>query len=98
MYNIGPGQCRPGFRHELAGTLALFAVLQRHRSDHPALLGPWRELLTEAGFISSPPPETQPPAAQAPNIPEAEILDLDAERFDLLAYLVCAHHGKLRLI
>jgi len=97
MYRIGPGQRRPGFCHELASTLALFAVLQRHRLDHLALLGPWRELLTKAGFISSPSPETQPPAAKTPNILENEILTLDAAQFDLLAYLVCAHHGKLRL-
>ena len=97
MYRIGPGQRRPGFRHELASTLALFAVLQRHRPDHPALLGPWRELLTEAGLMSAASPATPSPAAKAPNVLEDEILALDAAQFDLLAYLVCAYHGKLRL-
>ncbi len=84
---------RRGFRHELASVLALFAVLQRHNPDHPALLGPWREFLTTAGMkpserVASPIPSTAI---------EKEILALSAEHFNLLLYLVCAHHGKVRL-
>ena len=32
-----------------------------------------------------------------PTAIEQEILDLNADEFDLLAYLVCAHHGKVRM-
>ena len=83
---------RPGFRHELASTLALFAVLQRHQPDHAALLGPWRELLERLGHKAA----TQLDHG-APNPLEQEVLALDANTFDLLAYLVCAHHGKVRV-
>lgn len=102
LYPMPDGSRRPGFRHELASALALFGVLQRHRPDHVALLGPWRELLEKAGF-SSPLPlgeersEGGRPGVRAPNPLEQEILALDAAQFDLLAYLVCAHHGKVRL-
>ena len=93
LYPVENGERRGGYRHELASTLALFSVLQRHAPDHPALLGPWRELLTQAGM----PPKEAPPAEAEPNPLEQEILALDADRFNLLAYLVCAHHGKVRL-
>lgn len=93
LYPDPPRAHRRGFRHELASTLALFAVLIRHRPDHPALLGPWRELLKTSALAGPSPPESTAP----PNALEQEILDLGAEDFDLLAYLVCSHHGKVRL-
>ncbi len=93
LYPMDNGGPRRGYRHELASTLALFAVLQRHAPDHPALLGPWRELLNQAGM----PPHTPPPSEAPPNPLEQEVLALDADRFNLLAYLICAHHGKVRL-
>ncbi|HCP12595.1 MAG TPA: CRISPR-associated helicase Cas3', partial [Planctomycetaceae bacterium] len=40
---------RPGFRHELASILALYAVLELFAPEHPARLGPWREYLEGAG-------------------------------------------------
>lgn len=84
---------RKGFRHELASTLALFAVLLRHNPDHPALLGPWREFLIAAGMV--------PAVAKVSDIPptanEEEILALNADQFNLLAFLVCTHHGKVRM-
>ena len=40
MYRIDSTDQRHGFRHELASTLGLFGVLQRHDPEHPALLGP----------------------------------------------------------
>lgn len=92
LYPDNQGRRRGGFRHELASTLALFAVLQRHQPDHVALLGPWRSFLEAAGMA---PPPWLPPASE-PNQLEMEILDLTADDFDLLAYLVCAHHGKVR--
>ncbi len=93
LYPDPPNRQRRGFRHELASTLALFAVLIRHQPDHPALLGPWRGFLDLVGM----PPSDAPKSATAPNAIEREILDLSAEQFDLLAYLVCSHHGKVRL-
>lgn len=81
------GERRPGFRHELASALALFAVLEAHRPDHPALLGPWAEIL------GAPPA----PRSGAPTAAEREILSLsDPSQFDLVAYLVASHHGKVR--
>ncbi len=83
---------RPGLRHELASALALFAVLQRNNPHHPALLGPWLDVL---GVIDG--------AAQidtAPSHPtpcEAAVLACSADEFDLLAYLVASHHGKVRV-
>ena len=93
LYPDPPHPRRRGLRHELASTLALFAVLMRHRPDHPALLGPWKELLAAAGR----PLAMAPPPADPPNALEQEILALDAHAFDLLAYLVCSHHGKVRM-
>jgi CRISPR-associated endonuclease/helicase Cas3 len=85
------GDQRRGFRHELASTLALFAVLERHAPGHPALLGPYRELLSALGQTIP-----QSAAANLPTLPEQDIIHLDQPCFDLLAYLTCSHHGKVR--
>ncbi len=82
---------RPAFRHELASVLALFAILETFAPQHPALLGPWAEAFATMGrevrtFQSASPPT---PAIQ-------RILDCSAGMFDLLAYLVASHHGKVR--
>ncbi len=82
-----------GFRHELAGALALFGVLQRHKPDHPALLGPWRDLLAAAGM----PPLESPVTKAPPSEMEQEIIALSADQFNLMLYLVCSHHGKVRV-
>lgn len=93
LYPMPDGNHRPGFRHELVSVLALFSVLQRHRPDHTALLGPWRELLRQMGVTT-----TERAASERPPTPlEEEILTLDTSNFNLLAYLLCSHHGKLRL-
>ena len=93
MYCINVGDQRRGFRHELASTLGLFGVLQRHEPQHPALLGPWGALFKAMGK----PDLTRPTELARPTELEREILNLDADDFDLLAYLVCAHHGKVRM-
>lgn len=85
---------RPGFRHELASTLALFELLRRVRPDHPALTGADPELLAALGQVPASLPDGE-------RIPEAhplarEVAALSAEDFDLLAWLVCTHHGKVR--
>ena len=92
MYRIDEHQQRLGFRHELASTLGLFAVLQKHKPEHEALLGPWKEWLKALGNEMEPAQH-----ASKPNALEQEIIDLSADDFDLLAYLVCAHHGKVRM-
>lgn len=87
---------RRGFRHELASALGLFAVLETHRPGHPALLGPWHELLDRDA-------DGQPGAPGAPPSPsptrdELDLLSIeDGGLFDLIAYLVASHHGKVRM-
>ncbi len=82
---------RPGLRHELASTLALFAVLRRHRPRHPALLGPWIEAL---GLMGCAVPDD--PVDATPTPCERAVLDCTSDEFDLLTYLVASHHGKVR--
>lgn len=93
MYRISSTDQRRGFRHELASTLGLFAVLQRHDPNHAALTGPWRQLFD----AMEEEPARAVPGSVEPTPIEQEVLDLNADEFDLLAYLVCAHHGKVRM-
>jgi CRISPR-associated endonuclease/helicase Cas3 len=92
VYQSADGETRRGFRHELASCLALFAVLRRYEPRHPALLGPWVEVLALLG-------DGELPAASeaVPTSLEKRVLECTAEEFDLLAYLVLAHHGKVRM-
>lgn len=92
-YRSRDGEARRGFRHELASCLALFAVLRRYEPTHPALLGPWIEALTLTGDGQVPAPLA--PTSEATSL-EREVLACTAEEFDLLAYLVLSHHGKVR--
>ncbi|MBV5323349.1 hypothetical protein JZU51_01050, partial [bacterium] len=73
--------------------MGLLTVLQRCNPEHSALLGPWRDLLEAAGFQPLAKLSEQPSV----NALEQEVLDLNADAFNLLAYLSCAHHGKVRL-
>jgi len=85
---------RRGFRHEMASTLALFELLHRANAEHPALMGRYRDWV-EAGIV-----ELVVPAeilAKGTEI-AGELAALDPGMFDLLAYLVCAHHGKVRCV
>lgn len=84
---------RPGFRHELASTLMLFEVLRRRAPDHPGLLGAHAELLALTGAAAVEVSE----ADRIGSHPLAdELAELTADALDLVAYLVCAHHGKVR--
>jgi len=83
---------RPAFRHELASALGLFAVLREHHPRHPALLGPWIEVLTLLGKSA---PDGTP--SKTPVGPLRRLIECTAEAFDLLAYLVASHHGKVRV-
>ncbi len=85
---------RRGFRHELASTLALFEWLHRIDPHHPALLGPHRQLV-ELDVLAPtlPAPEERLPTTEPLH---SELAQLDAAAFNLVAYLVCCHHGKVR--
>lgn len=85
---------RPGFRHELASALAILELIRRAAPDHEALSKPFAELLalTNPGFVQP----SEPDAALA-DLPLAqELAALSAGDVNLLAFLVCAHHGKVR--
>ncbi len=83
---------RRGFRHELASTLALFELLHQTHPNHEALLGPYQQLV-EMGVL-----KPMPTHESLQNCPLADELNaLDAQQFNLLVYLVCTHHGKVRL-
>ena len=88
------GETRPAFRHELASALGLFAILEAYAPGHPALLGPWIDVLEKMGG-SRPSPSTQPPSLPSPLI--ERVLQCSPEAFDLVAYLVASHHGKVRV-
>ncbi|MGC4067354.1 MAG: CRISPR-associated endonuclease Cas3'' [Polyangiaceae bacterium] len=94
VYRIRKDDERRGFRHELASCLALFAVLRRYEPMHSALLGPWHEAFALTGDRESMASE---PSSSDPTSLEKEVLACTAEEFDLLAYLVLAHHGKVRV-
>jgi CRISPR-associated endonuclease/helicase Cas3 len=84
------GETRRGLRHELASALALFDVLRRCAPSHPALLGEYAELLG----VNLAQVETSAATGEW----ERRIVELeDRNSFDLLAYLVASHHGKVRL-
>lgn len=78
-----------GFRHELASALALFEVLAMEAPNHPALLGAHSELI-ECGALSLDIPPPRPSGLGR------VLAGLSADDFDLLAYLVASHHGKVR--
>ncbi len=85
---------RPGFRHELASALAVFETVYRARPNHTALAMPYEDMLRVAGT------ETVLPGDQD-RLPEdglaRELSELDEGNLNLLTYLICAHHGKVRL-
>ncbi len=83
---------RAGFRHELASGLAILELLRRHQPNHAALAWPDEEL--RAAFESVP---SEPCTPLADSALAAEIAALNVKQFNLLIYLVAAHHGKVRL-
>jgi CRISPR-associated endonuclease/helicase Cas3 len=90
-YRFADGELRPAFRHELASALALFGALEAYAPLHPALLGPWVDVLAQMGRA----------IPQGRDIPSdcaliTEVLGCTAAQFDLVAYLVASHHGKVR--
>ncbi len=94
LYPMPDGSHRPGFRHELASTLALFSIVQAHAPEHPALLGPWHQHLSANNALPPFHPQTNTTATTAGSL-EQEILALSACQFNLVAFLLCSHHGKM---
>ncbi|MFQ3593998.1 MAG: CRISPR-associated endonuclease Cas3'', partial [Gemmataceae bacterium] len=93
MYRyLDDSETRPAFRHELASALGLFALLDVYSPKHDALLGPWVAVLEQ---MKQPLPEREPPPPVTPLI--ERLLKCKAEEFDLVAYLVASHHGKVRV-
>jgi CRISPR-associated endonuclease/helicase Cas3 len=87
--NTDPEEHRPGLRHELASALALFTALLETHPKHPALRPRPSEL-----DDSSPRSST---TSRAPTAWDETLSELDAASFNLLAYLVASHHGKVRM-
>lgn len=83
---------RPGFRHELASALAILETLRQARPDHETFL--WPEGLDKKDFDC----ESQAGGNGTNHNPlVAELANLSRDDFDLLLYLVAAHHGKVRM-
>jgi CRISPR-associated endonuclease/helicase Cas3 len=83
-----PEEYRPGFRHELASALALFSSLQDGDPTHAGLYPRSSEVFGAAV-------QWQP--KREPASWEQRFSAWDAHHFNLLAYLVASHHGKVRL-
>jgi CRISPR-associated endonuclease/helicase Cas3 len=83
---------RPGFRHELVSTLMMFEALANARPEHAALVAPHRRALRAAGIEVD-------DGVRPKDLGELgrELSALTPEEFDLAAYVVCAHHGKVRV-
>jgi CRISPR-associated endonuclease/helicase Cas3 len=82
---------RPGLRHELGSALALFAALRRCAPNHPALRPRPSDL--SAAAVE----QAQVLAVAQPQELEVLLQEMDAPAFNLLAYLVASHHGKVRM-
>ncbi len=83
---------RRGFRHELASALALFELLWQNAPLHDGLLGDL-EGYVDAGILEA---EASEPSNEQGSSLATELVALSALEFDLLAYLICCHHGKIR--
>ena len=85
---------RPRFRHELASALAILELLQRAKFDHDAVTWPGNELRDALGVAECSASEPLPDEAASLG---GEVSALSTDEFDLLLYLVAAHHGKVRM-
>jgi CRISPR-associated endonuclease/helicase Cas3 len=92
LYDNSPLGRRPGFRHELAGALALLEMTWRARPDHPGLQGGHEDVLQAT--VGRELPADDRLAEPAGFV--AALLGLDQATFNLVLYLVMCHHGKVR--
>jgi CRISPR-associated endonuclease/helicase Cas3 len=88
-YAMPDGDLRLGFRHELASVLALFDLLKQCAPQHQALLGPWADFLHDGQTATSKQADKATPI-------QNYLVQLSADEFNLLLYLIAAHHGKVR--
>jgi CRISPR-associated endonuclease/helicase Cas3 len=88
-HSVSDGDYRPGFRHELASGLALFSMLEQGAPGHPVLSPRLSELLGSA--------PAQVPTRTLEVWEKKAAGVVDVMLFNLIAYLVVAHHGKVRL-
>ncbi len=93
MYDHSPLGKRPGFRHELASTLALFDLVWRASPTHPALQGGREEILDATVGRALPEDDDR---IRAPSGILAALVALDETSLNLVLYLVLSHHGKVR--
>lgn len=96
VWKRGPNRfgSRRGFRHELASALGILEALRCVDPWHPALLGPHRLLVDANAF--HPELEGERLGREVATGVLAELLALDTHELDLVLYLVCCHHGKVR--
>jgi CRISPR-associated endonuclease/helicase Cas3 len=66
-------------------------LLENYAPEHPALLGNWREVFTLMNCET----DLQATTDAVPSI-VTSVLECTEESFDLLVYLIAAHHGKVR--
>jgi CRISPR-associated endonuclease/helicase Cas3 len=92
LYDHGPAGKRPGFRHELASALSLLELAWRARPDHAALQGGREDVLDKT--VGRKLPEFDERIEPSGLI--AHLVELDEPLFNLVLYLVMAHHGKVR--
>ncbi len=83
---------RPGFRHELASALGILETLRQAQPNHDAFR--WPEGLDNKDFRCE---ARSGNDTKAGNPLAEELAKLSRDDFDLLLYLVAAHHGKVRL-
>lgn len=91
LYHIETHGPRSGFRHELASCLATLELLRGAAPDHPAILGPFTDWLKACGLSASNKTETWTEHPLA-----AELKLLSRHEFNLVLFLIAAHHGKVR--
>ena len=87
-FERSPHGKRRGFRHELASALGLLELVRRVDPQHPALLGGDLDLADQMECPLSA-PLADPAVAQS-------LVALSERSFNLLLYLIAAHHGKVR--
>jgi CRISPR-associated endonuclease/helicase Cas3 len=86
-----PSDQRPGLRHELASVLAMFAALQKAAPGHPALSPKAWE------FTGAAKPEPESTQGE-PGMWVSQLAEIGSSlAFNLMAYLVASHHGKVRM-
>ncbi len=76
-------------RHEFASALGIIEILAQTNRMHPALLGDWQDYI-DLGVIK--PIESEGQSSEIGLL----LNELSRDEFNLLIYLVAAHHGKVR--